>query len=107
MSEFVKKPCAHCPYRRDVTPFLRPERAEELANAACNPYSVFTCHKTLEHDDEGETYAGQNSQVCAGFLTLQHHMNGGTSYDRDGFVPSKNCYEDSWEMIEAYEEEAA
>ena len=30
---FVKKPCQHCPFRRDVKPFLTPERAEEIAGA--------------------------------------------------------------------------
>ena len=39
MSEFIKNPCSHCPYRHDVKPFLTPERGEELAYLATNPYS--------------------------------------------------------------------
>lgn len=102
MSEFIKKPCAHCPYRTDVKPFLTPERGEELAVAAENPYNTFYCHKTLDHDDEGETCASEGSKVCAGFLSMQHNINGRTHYDSDGFKPSDNCYNDSYEMMDAY-----
>lgn len=104
MTDFVKKPCQHCPYRTDVKPFLTPERGEELANFALNPYNNFSCHKTLESDDE-DTYVGENSKVCAGFLTLMHNENGKTPYDQDGFTPSDNVYSDSWEMTAAYENE--
>lgn len=106
MTEYIKKPCAHCPFRIDVKPFLHPERAEELAYAAQNPYSTFTCHKTLEYDEEeDDNFTGEESKVCAGFLTLQHFELGETSYGEDGFEPSDNCYEGSHEMVEAYEEE--
>ncbi len=106
MSEFIKKPCTHCPYRRDVKPYLTPERGAELAYAAENRYNLFHCHKTLEHDEEAdENYAGANSKVCAGFLSLQHNINGKTFYDNDGFKPSANVYEDSYEMEQAYEEQ--
>lgn len=106
MSDFVKKPCAHCPYRRDVKPFLTPERGEELAYAAENPYNSFPCHKTLESNDEGETEIAASSKMCAGFLTLQHNSNGETFYDDEGFEPSPLVYDDSWEMAEAYSAEA-
>lgn len=105
MSDFVKKPCIHCPYRKDVKPFLTKERGEELAYAACNPYNTFHCHKTLEHDDEeGENYAGENSKVCAGFLSLQHNENGETYYDDEGFEPSNLVYNEASEMVDAYME---
>jgi len=77
-----------------------------LAYAAENPYNTFHCHKTLEYDDEeGDTYAGTESKVCAGFLSLQHNCNGKTYYDEDGFKPSALVYEDSWDMAAAYEEQ--
>ena len=103
--DFVKKPCQQCPFRRDVKPFLHPSRGEELAYSAQNPYNTFYCHKTIEHDDEGEGCMTGKSKVCAGFLTLQHNENGSTMYDDEGFVPSEGVYSDSWEMAEAYEEE--
>lgn len=102
MSEFIKQPCQHCPFRVDVKPFLRPERGEELAYAASNPYSNFPCHKTLEYDDDGENYAGHKQKQCAGFLTLMHHENGSCGYEGEGFVPADNCYQSVDDMVEAY-----
>lgn len=105
MSDFIKKPCQHCPYRRDVKPFLTSERAEELAYLAQNPYNTFHCHKTIEHNDDGDGYAVEGSKICAGFLTLQHNENGSTFYDSDGFEPSELVYDDASEMVYAYYEE--
>lgn len=104
MSDFIKKPCKNCPYRKDVKPFLTPIRGEELAYLAQNPYSTFTCHKTLEHDDEGNAF-GSEQKICAGFLSLQSNELGGTYYDDNGFQASDNVYSDSCEMIDAYSEE--
>jgi len=102
---FVKKPCAHCPYRRDVTPFLHPERAEELACLTENPYSEFMCHKTLDYEDceDGEPAMSEESLTCAGFLSMQIEWSGRRC--PDGFTPSENVYSEPYEMIQAYEEE--
>jgi hypothetical protein len=105
MSDFMKKPCANCPYRTDVKPFLHPERGEELAYIAQNPYNTFTCHKTLSEGRDGDLFEGSNSKVCAGFLSLQHNENGETWYDNDGFEPSPKVYETSYDMAAAYEED--
>jgi len=103
---YCKKPCKHCPYRSDIKPFLHPERGAELARLTQNPYNEFTCHKTLEHDDEGDTYAGQESQTCAGFLTMMANECGEEAIPK-GFEPSWYiCYTDAWEMEQAYEEQA-
>jgi hypothetical protein len=95
----MKKPCQHCPFRRDVKPFLRPGRGKELAYHAQNPYNSFTCHKTLEHDEEGDVFVGEKSLECAGFLTLQ--INEGADCPK-GFTPDENVYSDAYEMIDAY-----
>ncbi len=105
MSEnyFMKKPCEHCPFRRDVKPFLTPERGEELAYHATNPYNSFPCHKTTVEDEdseESEMCATENSKECAGFLTLQ--INEGASCP-ENFEPSDLVYSDTYEMIDAYE----
>jgi hypothetical protein len=107
MSEsFIKKPCKHCPYRRDVKPFLHPERGAELARLTTNPYNEFTCHKTLDHDDEGDTYAGEESRTCAGFLTIMANECGEHRVPK-GFEPSYEiCYTDAFDMEQAYEEQA-
>ena len=104
MSDFIKKPCKHCPYRHDVKPFLHPERGEELAYTATNPYNSFPCHKTTSHDDDGETVGQAQWQQCAGFLTLMHNELGETPYDEDGFKPSPLVYNEASEMAEAYAE---
>lgn len=98
---FMAAPCKHCPFRRDVTPFLHPERAAEISGLAWNPYNDFPCHKTIEHDDEGDGYATAESLTCAGFLTMQLSESGRNA--PDGFEPSDNCYGDPCEMEEAYQ----
>jgi hypothetical protein len=104
MSEyFVKKPCKHCPFRNDVRPYLHPDRAAEIAYAALNPYSSFSCHKTLGEDEEGDTMVIEESRECAGFLTMRAQAGEDIP---DGFEPSWYlCYIDPGEMIDAYEEE--
>ena len=103
MTDYMKKPCIHCPFRHDVTPFLTPIRGDELANSANNPYNDFPCHKTMEHDDEGETICVEKTKQCAGFLTLMA-SNLGEDRMPEGFKPSYDIvYSDSWEMSEAYE----
>lgn len=102
---FAKKPCKHCPFLRDVKPFLHPHRAAELAGLTQNKYSEFLCHKTLDHDDdsdEGEMLATRASLVCAGFLSMQ--IDAGARCP-DGFTPSADVYADPYEMEDAYEEE--
>lgn len=99
---FMKEPCKHCPFRRDVRPFLRPERAEEISGLASNKYSEFHCHKTIDHDDDtGEGILTRSSLVCAGFLAMQIEEAGISA--PEGFEPSQLVYADSWEMNEAYE----
>jgi hypothetical protein len=106
MSDFVKKPCKHCPFRNDVKPYLHPDRAAEIAYASQNPYSSFPCHKTIDYDEneEGEDERDMSkSKECAGFLTLRAQEAKETP---EGFEPSwELCYTDSYEMIDTYEQE--
>ena len=108
MTDFMKAPCQHCPFRRDVRPFLTTERAEDLAYNAENRYGSFPCHKTTESDDnseDGEMMVVETTKECAGHLSMKYWANVETFYDEDGFKPSDLCYSDSWEMIDAYETE--
>lgn len=103
---FVAKPCQHCPFRRDVTPFLHPARAEELAYSACNPFNNFPCHKTTEYNEEyDDMVETEASLTCAGWLTLQ----AAEGYDDampPGFEPSYDMvYDSAKDMIDAYEDE--
>lgn len=100
---FRKTPCEHCPYRRDVKPFLTPERGEELAFHSTNPYNSFPCHKTTEEGEDGfEMVAVETSQECAGFLSMVVNENGN---EIEGFTPSGLVYSDAWEMCDAYAEQ--
>lgn len=101
---FMKEPCAHCPFRHDVKPFLTYERGIELAYHAQNPYNDFPCHKTTVEDEdseEGEMMATSNSKTCAGFLSLQ--INEGAQTPK-GFKVSDKAYGCADDMIYAYEE---
>lgn len=104
MTRFMQKPCAQCPFRKDVRPFLHPARAEELAIAAGNRYQDFPCHKTLERSEDGEELLQtRKSLTCAGFLSLRAAEGVDVP---DGFEPSaEQCYESGEEMIEAHANE--
>ncbi len=104
MCDFVKKPCKHCPFRNDVTPFLHPDRAAEIAYAAENPYSDFPCHKTTEYNEDTEDLEyTDRSLTCAGFLTLRAQSGEDIP---EGFEPSwEIIYTDPYEMVQAYEEQ--
>jgi hypothetical protein len=100
---FMKEPCKHCPFRRDVTPFLTPERADEISGLTWNRYNEFPCHKTIDFDDEGDSFATAESLTCAGFLAMQISESGMEC--PDGFEPSDKVYSDPYEMTGAYQDE--
>jgi hypothetical protein len=70
----LSTPCANCPFRSDVEPYLRASRAREIA-AALREFGDFSCHKTTVHvqGPEGmeELVAGPNTKQCAGSLIIQ------------------------------------
>jgi hypothetical protein len=111
MADFMAAPCVHCPFKRDVRPFLHPERAYDIGLEAESKFGTFPCHKTtVETEDEdgfGEREIGENTKECAGSLCLRATSNGSTFYDEDGFEPKAewNCYEDAFEMHQAYLEQ--
>lgn len=69
----LKRPCAECPFRRDIPGYLTGARAREIANAVLDG-STFPCHhttETIETDDgESDCVATAESQHCAGALIL-------------------------------------
>ena len=109
MAEFeqtMKECCGLCPYSKKNTLFLHPERAEDFANAAENPYNDFVCHKTgvtLEEEDfddrGGDIVRGEKSLTCMGFASLQENING-----THGAKVDPNAFEDAWEMIDHHTE---
>jgi hypothetical protein len=61
------RPCARCPFRADIEPYLRYMRAVEIAY---NLYagSEFPCHETTEHDEDTGEYVpnARKERFCAG-----------------------------------------
>lgn len=105
---FMRKPCKNCPFRKDVTPYLHPERGEEIAYSAQNRFNSFHCHTTTEHadTDEGETIVTEKSKECAGFLTVMATELGEESVGYEGFEPAYSIvYDGASEMAEAYDRE--
>lgn len=104
---WMKRPCGLCPYSRKNTLWLHPERAEDFAYNAQNPYNDFPCHKTADLQDDsdggGEYVAGSRSLTCNGFLSLQVNENGNAP---DGFEPHPDAFGECWEMIDHHTDHA-
>lgn len=67
------KPCAKCPFRTDVKPYLRKSRVRELDRALYT--GEFHCHETTVEDDDGERVVSRDSAHCAGALILLEKLN--------------------------------
>jgi len=80
MNMTMTRPCDNCPFRTDVTPYIRGDRAAEIADAITRRQGTFSCHKTIDHDDEEDDEAAGNhipskdEQHCAGALIMLEHM---------------------------------
>lgn len=65
------RPCAKCPFRADVVPYIRGARASQIARSLLEG-GGFTCHETTVHDDPdgdgGDLVAGPKEMECAGAL---------------------------------------
>jgi hypothetical protein len=61
-------PCAKCPFRNDIRPYLTSDRVREIEHSLLR--AEFPCHTTTEHDDEGECVPTGNEIHCAGALIL-------------------------------------
>lgn len=64
-------PCTNCPFRSDLAKYLRPERAQEIAQALYDG-GDFPCHKTTvdveDAEGQGDRVRGPESAACAGAL---------------------------------------
>lgn len=77
----LTKPCKDCPFRTDKAGYLHSARAREIAESVLGG-SNFHCHKTIEHDEEGETCVNPSkSEMCAGAMLFAEKVldgrNGG------------------------------
>jgi hypothetical protein len=75
----LRRPCAKCPFRTDVDPYLRGARAREIATDLANG-NEFACHQTTTYvedtgDGESDMVAGEGAQFCAGALIMMEHQD--------------------------------
>lgn len=75
----LKRPCAKCPFRYDVPGYLK--RAEEIADAVYGLQQTFSCHATVDYDDDcadgedGFHFPSEDEQHCAGAAIWLMHMD--------------------------------
>lgn len=65
----VSRPCAQCPFRRDVVPFLRLGRVREIVDRARRHGEHFVCHETVDYSKPTQTL-DPGRRACAGFMIL-------------------------------------
>lgn len=74
----LRAPCAECPFRSDIRPYLHPDRARGITDAILRDGVTFTCHKHLngESDEDKERYTpAPDDQHCAGAMILLQKMD--------------------------------
>jgi hypothetical protein len=68
------RPCAKCPFRTDVKPYLTKARVREIERSVVHRQSDFPCHQTTTavEDDNGESemMVTSKSKRCAGMTIL-------------------------------------
>ena len=73
----LRRPCAQCPFRSDINPFLTRARAMEIATSLDR--AEFPCHKTLDYsqaaNNDGEGAETDKTAHCAGALIVLERMN--------------------------------
>ena len=62
-------PCAKCPFRTDVAPYLNKPRARKIAAALRN--GMFHCHATVDYAGDGDGHATAKSDWCNGALIVK------------------------------------
>ena len=65
-------PCNNCPFRLDVIPYLRRDRAEEITECLKDG-GDFSCHKTTRLGEDGENHTTKDSKFCAGAIGVMQN----------------------------------
>lgn len=108
------RPCKHCPFRTDIAPFLRPERAQDIADSL-DRGDDFPCHSTVVYGDgsDGEEIADtSNAARCAGAMIICEKTERPTQamrigerlgiYDRDALDMNAPVYDDFTQWVRAH-----
>jgi hypothetical protein len=76
----VARVCGDCPFRRTGGIRLTRARARQIATAALGPQgATFTCHKTVDYDDDAGPSGGLH---CAGALIFSERHDSPTQMMR-------------------------
>lgn len=75
MNHNLKKPCANCPFRTDIKPFLKMERAQDIVDSIVGMQQSFPCHKTVDYSEHSEGVETSKSEMCAGAMIMLEKIN--------------------------------
>lgn len=62
--------CVACPFRSDIQPYLPIARVRQIVQSITVEQQTFSCHKTNDFDDDGNTVETPRSQHCAGAMAF-------------------------------------
>lgn len=109
----LKKPCASCPFRNDIKPFITQERVADIVFSIVDQQGTFSCHKTLASDNDGETLESEKTEHCAGALIMLEKMQKPNQmmrwmerfglYDRNLLEMDSPVFENEFEFVDAQE----
>ncbi len=72
----INRPCARCPFRTDIHPYLNEERAEEISDSL-RAGAEFPCHATLDYEtDDMEPERADRTSFCAGAMIVLEQSEG-------------------------------
>lgn len=104
------RPCKHCPFRNDITPYLRPERAHDIADSLQRG-DDFPCHATVEYADSQQGDAS-NAARCAGAMIICEKQDQPTQamrigerlglYDRQALDMNAPVYDTFTDWVDAH-----
>lgn len=66
----LKAPCRDCPFRTDIVFYLTEGRVREICRHLIDFDGTFTCHKTTQHDEDGEYIPLATEQHCYGAMVF-------------------------------------
>lgn len=103
MKHDLKTPCVNCPFRKNIEPFLRKERAREISSALMQDKS-FQCHKTID-------LPNSKHQHCAGAMIMLEKIERPNQmmriserlglYDRSKLKMDEDVFDDFQDFIDA------
>ena len=70
MNFTLSRPCAKCPFRKDIRAYLRKARVVEIVTAL-KTGGTFSCHETVHLNDDGDPVQPMpEEQFCAGAMVM-------------------------------------